>query len=264
MQIIHRISISSTPTIRRELAALGIVVADRGFISFEIDEANELWHALEPWIVRRMAVDFVTAKFSERELAGSKWLELIPDWHHGYPQPSEDEFGYREVTYDLTEYCAKCGVGMKQKASFQMKAEPKWGRNGILQLNWVLDEYFVTPEVWTTIFKPNGIDCRPVMKQRGVELKTVVQLVVDNEVGILTDGLPSERCSRCGRVKYLPVTRGPFPALAAEPLRAMVKTSEYFGSGAAADERVVVSRKLAGALAAEKVFGASVRPVASL
>lgn len=152
---------------------------------------------------------------------------------------------------------------MRQNAPFQMKAKPEWGRNGILQLNWVFDEYFVTPAVWTASFKPKGIDCRPVVSQRGGELKTVVQLVVEKDVGILTDGLLSERCTRCGRVKYLPVMRGPFPPLTTEPSSEMVKTREYFGSGAAAHKRVLVSPKLARALAAEKVLGASVRPVAS-
>lgn len=63
------------------------------------------------------------------------------------------------------------------------------------------------------------------------ELSTVVQLVVDETVPIVPGGLSAERCADCGRLKYLPVNRGFFPKLTAEPVGSMVKTAEYFGSG---------------------------------
>jgi hypothetical protein len=261
VQIIHRISISSSPEIRGELATMGIVVGAGGLVSFEVDEAHEAWSALQPWIVRRRAVDIVSTKFSKKELADARWLALEPSWHHGYPQPDEGHFGYRETTYEVADFCEQCGLGLKQKAPFQMKSEPKWGRNGILQLHWVFDEFFVTPEVWSTVFNPNGVGYRPVLDVKGTELKTVVQLVVPEAVSVGVEGLDAERCTRCGRVKSLPVTRGAFPFLANEPSVRMAKTREYFGSGAAAYRGVLVSQDVARALAAEKVRGASVRPV---
>lgn len=266
MQILHRVSISSTPQIRRELAAIGVLVGESGFVTFEIDESDRVWPELEGWIAKRKAVDVVTTKFSKKELAEARWLELTPDWHHGYPQPNELDFGYREATYDLTNYCERCGIGMEQKAPFQMKSEPKWGKRSILQLNWIFDEYFVTPEVWGKVFKPHGIECRPVMNTKSAELKTVVQLVSHEEVGIVTDGLPAEEtaCSKCGRMKYLPVTRGPFPALTSEPSAAMVKTKAYFGSGASAHKGVLISQAVARTFMGNKVRGASLRPVAEL
>jgi hypothetical protein len=206
--------------------------------------------------------DSLTTEFTKGEIEAARWLDVVPDWHHGYPQPDED-FGYLRVTYDLAEWCDACGIGLKQKAPYQMKGEPKWGRRGILQLNWVFDEYFVTPEIWSSFFKPFGIACRPVTNTKGAELKTVVQLVAEEEVGIVTDGLTPERCAKCGRVKYLPVTRGFFPALTTKPSGAIVKTREYFGSGAAAHRRVLVSQELARALVAAKVRGASLWPVQS-
>jgi hypothetical protein len=263
MQIIHRISISSTPEIRSELAAMGVVVGASGLVTFEVDEAHEAWSALHLWIARRRAADIVSTKFSERELAEARWLALEPSWHHGYPQPDEGRFGYREATYAVADFCEQCGIGLKQKAPFQMKSEPKWGRNGILQLHWVFDEFFVTPEVWSTVFNPNGVGCRPVLDAKGAKLKTVVQLVVQEEVSVLVEGLAAELCARCGRVKSLPVTRGAFPPPVTEPSVRMAKTREYFGSGASAHRGVLVSQEVARALAAEKVRGASVRPVAA-
>ena len=264
MQITHRISIASSPDIQRELAALGIAVPDTGFVSFDVDESNKAWPELEQWIAHRRAVEVASTKFSKRELSDALWLELVPDWHHGYPQPDEDAFGYRRATFDLSDWCGHCGIGMKQKAPFQMKGEPKWGKKSILQLNWIFDEYFVTPDAWSDVFKPHGIECRPVRNTKGVDLKSVVQLVAHKEVAVVAHGLATEdaACSRCGRTKYLPVARGRFPALTEQPSTAMVKTSEDFGSGAAAHRRVLVSKAVAHSLTASKIRGASLRPLA--
>jgi len=240
---------------------MGIVVGASGLVTFELDESHKSWPKVQRWVAARRAVDIVRTQFSKQELANAEWLELMPDWHHGYPQPDEDVFGYREATYDLTGYCPQCGTGLRQKAPFQMKSEPKWGRNSILQLNWIFDEYFVTPEVWAKVFDPHAVSSRPVLDTGGTELKTVVQLTVEQEISIVTEGLPTERCARCGELKYVPVMRGCFPALAHEPAGHMAKTRQYFGSGASASKRVLISQELALALAAENIRGASVRPV---
>jgi hypothetical protein len=272
MRFVHRITLRMTASQRRELEALGLKLpagialpgGGNPFVAFEVGEDHPNWPTLRVLFQQWDAGDFISTKFSKKELSEARWLVLVPDWHHGYPQPDEETFGYLMATYDLTDFCKECGVGLRQRAPFQMKAEPKWGRKGILQLNWVFDEYFVTPEVWRTVLKPLGIGCRSVMNTQGAELHTVVQLVVEEEVGIMTDGLAGEECSSCGRMKYLPVTRGPFPSLKNEPSRAMVKTREHFGSGAAADKQVLVSQALARTLTTASVRGASVKPVQSV
>jgi len=144
-----------------------------------------------------------------------------------------------------------------------MTGEPRWGRRGIMQLNWVFDEYFVRPDVWTAVFEPLGIACRPVTNRRGIELQTVVQLVVEEEVPLQPAGLPAETCGTCGRVKYLPVTRGPLPPLRTDPAAPMAKTREYFGSGARAFHKVLVSRPVARSLRDRGVRGASFTVVAA-
>jgi rRNA maturation protein Nop10 len=271
MVIVHRVSLRATEAQRRKLQALGVnvpagVVLPGGgdpHVAFDVGEDHPNWDALQRLFREWDVGDFVSTRFSKEEIGAAKWLNLVADWHYDYPQPDELEFGYLRATYDLSEWCDACGIGLKQKAPFQMKSEPKWGRRAILQLNWVFDEYFATPEVWSNIFKPHGIACRSVTNTKGAELKTVVQLVVEEDVGIVIDGLVSERCAKCGRVRYLPVTRGFFPALAVNPTRAIVKTREYFGSGAAAHKRVLVSQDLARALVAAKVRGVSFWPVQS-
>ncbi len=240
---------------------MNVAVPRHGFTTFEVDESNDAWFSLKRWIVKWRAVDSVTTLFSNEERTTARWLELEPEWHHGYPQPEED-FGYLSVTYDLTEYCASCGLGTKQRAPFRMRSEPKWGRRGILQLNWVFDEYFVTLEVWETVFKPYDILCRPVENGKGATLKRVVQLVSEAGVDVLTEGLAAAECASCSRVKYLPVARGPFPPLVAEPAGHLVKTRQDFGSGARAYKAVIISQELYGILLKKNVRGISARPVA--
>lgn len=264
MQIVHRISVNAEASDRKQLAALGIVVGGEGFVTFEVDEEHESWKALEAWIAKRKAVDLVYTRFTKQETVSARWLQFRGDWHYGYPQPNQDEFGYLAVSYDLTDYCVECGCGKRQKAPLQIKSEPKWGRRAAFQLNWIFDEFFVTPELWKKVFKPRGIECRPVTNTKGVVLKTVVQLVVDDVVAIHTEGLPFETCVKCRRVKYLPHARGPFPAPERTPSKQMIKTKQYFGSGARAFHSVLVSDEIRDALAKENVRGASVTPVKTI
>jgi hypothetical protein len=230
-------------------------------ISFDVEEGDPRWPAVSGWIKRRRAGDIVRTTFTEAEQSAAAWLELEPSWHHGYPQPDEGSFGYLAATFDLRDYCEKCGVGRRQSAPFQMKREPKWGRRGILQLNWVFDEFFVRPDVWKAVFSPFGVGCRAVLDTQEAELETVVQLNVEEEVDVVTDGLVPEVCDVCDRVKYLPHTRGRFPALISTPEGSMVKTSQWFGSGGAADRRLLVGQALRRALVEKKVRGVSYRPL---
>jgi hypothetical protein len=230
---------------------------------FLVDESQEIWPAVEKWIARRKPLHFVYAKFSKQEVEAARWLNLRADWHHGYPQPDADEFGFLGVTYDLTNFCRECGIGKRQKAPFQMKGEPKWGLKSILQLNWIFDEYFVTPEVWRKVFEPAGVRHLQVTNTKGVELKTVVQLIVDEQVGIDTSSVPFEECPRCHRRKYqyAGISRGPFPALVDQPSKMMVKTKAYFGSGASAEHCVLVPQQVARAMRVTKVRGATLQPL---
>jgi hypothetical protein len=266
MKFVHRISTNSNREVRSELASLGINV-DKGhpapsrLVSFEIDECDRAWPDVQLWVVKRQALDIVRTVFSKEEITSANHLELVPDWHHGYPQPRAADFGFREATYDLSNFCAQCGIGAVQRAPFQIMGEPKWGQNNIFQLNWIFDEYFVTPRIWEDVFRPHGIGTRPVMGSKGRDPKTVVQIIIEKEVAIATHNLAMQKCSSCGRVKYAPVARGPLPPLI-EPLPGHIaKTQQYFGSGASAYKCVVISQELARALQVKMLRGASFRPV---
>lgn len=272
MRFVHRVGFHAKNSRQKQLNKLDVkFTTEKGlpgeekepFIWFDIDEDRPSWPMVKKLIAQWGVSDFLRTEYSESEIATATWLELLSDWHHGYPQPDELDDGYLEATYDLSDACERCGTGRVQKAPFQMKGEPRWGKRSILQMNWVFDEHFVTPEVWKSVFRAHGIGCRPVTNTKGAELKTVVQLIVDEEVGIEAEGLPGAVCPNCGRMKYLPVSRGPLPPLKSEPSFAMVKTKECFGDGGQAFKAVLVSKALRETFASQNVRGASFAPIAS-
>lgn len=262
MRVVHRISVASSGSVAASLSELGVRVASAGLVSFEVAESDPSWAAVEAWARSHGAVDVPTTQFSAGELEAASWLELVADWHHGYPQPEKD-FGYLRVTFDGA--CPVCGVGRRQVGAFQLKGEPKWGRRNVLQLNWVFDEFFVTPELWSSVFEPIGVAARPVVDRKGSLLQAVVQLVVEAEVDVETDGLARQVCDACGQAKFAAPTRGFSP----EPRDLggsvpMARSRQWFGSGARAFREVLVSQELRRSLAATGLSGASFRPCGPL
>lgn len=269
MRTVHRIGFRPTPEQRRKLRFLGVqadgsagmaLPGERNpLVAFDVAEDHPNWEVLRGLFRAWDVFDHARTEFDPEELDGARWLQ-VGAWHHGYPQPHEDELGYLEATYDLSDWCERCGIGAKQRAPFQMKREPRWGRRAMMQLTWVYGELFVKPELWRRVFEPSGVGCRPVTNRRGVELSSVVQLVVQEEVGVETSGLSPEFCPACDRVKYRPGFLGYFPALLDEPATAMVRTTAWFGAGGQADRYLLASREIVRLLGAEKVRGASLWP----
>ena len=262
MRVVHRVSVASSSSVAASLSEVGVHVASAGLVTFEVDESDPSWRLVDPWVRSYGAVDVASTVFSAEELAAAAQLEMVADWHHGYPQP-ERNFGYLRGTFDGGA-CGVCGVGRCQVGPFQLTGEPKWGRRNVLQLNWVFDEFFVKPELWSAVFEPLGVCCRPVVDRKGQVLQTVVQLVVDAEVDVETDGLTSMVCSACGQRKFAVSRRGFSPA-PREPGGAelMARSRQWFGSGASAHCEVIVARELRRALL-PTLNGASFRPCGPL
>jgi hypothetical protein len=262
MKIIHHIALSSTAERRSAFMNAGIQL-EAGFVSFQIAESDSRWPDVEALVREYDVIDSVFTEFSSDECKQAQYLELLPTWHHGYPMPDEENFGYLRG-FDLTEYCSDCGIGLRQIAPFQMKGAPKWGRRSILQLNWVFDEYFVTPELWTTIFEPLDIGSIPVLSARNqTVIDSVVQLKVEQLVEIELADAPFEECRICRRRKYLPITRGFAPKPITTTDSVMMKSQAYFGSGANAFRMVFVSNLLYENLSKARIRGITYSSCAS-
>jgi hypothetical protein len=258
MRIIHNISLSANEHKRGEFLKAGVALS-HGFSTFKIDEADPRWNDIKALSAKYRACDIAATKFTASELDDAEFLSVEPTWHHGYPMPDDDR-GFLSATFDLTNYCENCGIGKKQAAPFRVKKLPVWGNKGILQLNWIFDEYFVKPEVWSDIFNHFGVENRPVVLHKTEEVaSSVVQLDNQELANLNLDGFPYEQCSYCARTKYLPVTRGFFP----RPVKAtthLFRSREYFGSGANAFQMVVISNLLYKKIRDGGVRGADFKP----
>lgn len=269
MRIVHRIAFNADAVRMRRLRDLGVNIAQPVGIpgssssmgSFEISEDNPAWDEVRSLTSAWRATDVVRTVFTAGEISRADWLVVRPTWHCGYPQPAPAEFGYRNTTYRGHGACALCGVGLKQVAPFELEGEPSWGVKGILQLNWVFDEFFVRPEVFERHFLPFGVGSREVVGPKGVPLSSVVQLDIRESVGVDTTGLQWTECEQCHTKRYLPVVRGSFPCMCSAPAAHAVKTAEYFGSGAGAHHAVLFSGQLVRSLNDGRVRGVSYLPV---
>ncbi len=259
MKHIHRIAVGlGRNRERTALQQAGVQLRADEYV-FLIGESDERWPTVRSLVERFDLIDTVSTTFTSSELSGSDWLSMHPAWHHGYPQP-DDDFGYLQRTFDLSEYCEHCGIGARQNAPFRIKGEPKWGSKSVLQLNWVFDEYFCTPETWEGVFQPAGIASQAVIQHRsGRQLETVVQLVIPAGPSVQVDALPYENCTRCGRKKYLPVTRGFAPGPLVDAGGAF-KSREFFGSGASAFNLILIPSELYEAIKGAGVKGVTFQP----
>ena len=260
MQVNHHLSVHIDPLSKPEFGRLGIDIAQHkvdGYSSFaviDILESDPRWTEVAKLLKPLKILDIVSTQFSPGELDGAAFSTCDWAWTTGYPQPED---AYKEVTYDLTNYCSVCGTGRIQNAPFRMVGEPRWGRRSLLRLNWVPDEIFTTPEVWATVFKPFGLQCRPVVKhQTGLSLQTCVQIVVDNEVELrIPKELPSEYCPVCRQTRWNIFRRGLFPGPAESPTTAMFRSSQYFGAGHLSHKHVLVSNLLYREIAKHNLKG---------
>ena len=152
MEVFHRIwaDVLRKPDFKTAIDSLHFpykysddIVGKRVF--FEISENHPLWPQIRELAERYdvFAPMDVRVKYSNADIASAEWLSMGATRHTGYPQP-EDEYQYQ--VYDPNDYCDRCGIHPTQAAPFRLKLAPTV-RDSFRQLNWVFDEFFVTPQV---------------------------------------------------------------------------------------------------------------------
>jgi hypothetical protein len=297
VKIKHRIALSHDDRFSREIDRLGLHY-DRGDPNnvlqlavnvLNVTEDQPEWPEVERLVAKYCSGPHsVSSLFTKAELDTAKWLRLSALGHHGYPQP-EENFGYRKATYDVTEYCPTCGIGGVQKAPFRLRAEFKASRSQIVQLNWVFDEFFLRDEAREGLRSAaiTGIQyLAPMLHKADRQSERVVQMVVKTNLAPALDpvgfqpvtckpeneewqaaqrlGLSKpEKLSHCGRVKYHYPHKGPYrfdsDAFAGAP--DVVKSHEWFGSGARAHRLVIVSQRFRQAVVTSNWRGVSFEPI---
>jgi hypothetical protein len=235
------------------------------------------------------ATHFVSNVFTKRELDAAEWLLLEALGHHGYPEPDID---YHTATDDIADYCPVCGIGGVQNAPFRLSAEPKASHSQFIQLNWVFDEFFLREEAREGLLEEGiaGIDfLAPVLHRTDRPSTQITQLRVRTVLppALETESLETVTCKEeneewetelrlrkirppaaasnryCGRVKYHREHRGMFRFDRGAFLEVpdVVKSYEWFGSGASAHQIVIVSQRFRQAVVTAKWRGVTFEPI---
>lgn len=171
----------------------------------------------------------------------------------GYPQP--EDFSYLRQVYDKMSWCNKCGMDKVQVDDFRVKKVSKhllWGF-----FAWELDVLFIERGLYQELFKPLGVECRPLRYVSGKIRDEFVQLVIpvideDMDKSYI---LSEIECPECGRKKYRLKSEKPFFPLHKNPLPPIYMTKEYIGSsGIDADREIIISTELALELVRRKAL----------
>lgn len=253
-------------------------------VHLEISENHPLWQRIRELATQYGSAMALRVQFSKADIAGAAWLSIGVTHHRGYPQPDGE---YQYQVYDPESYCDRCGIHPTQRAPFRFRSEPK-GRDSFLQLNWVFDCFFVTPEV-NEIFAEAGVTgvgygpC--IHHSTGRRLESLTQLLIANVLptGLHTAELDTVTCqpdneegpvksygSRlryppdypyCGRVKYHWPLQTTYAAEIFRDAPDVVKSHEWFGSGGSASREVLISQKVCRLIIDHKLRGLSFVPV---
>jgi hypothetical protein len=287
MKMNHRIARRADDPFWKRIDALGLGYdAEPNALIWvlNITEDAPEWPAVARLAIGELQAHLVTPIFSASEISAAEWLILLAQGHHGYPMP-DDDFGYRETTYDPVKGCRTCGVGMEQNAPFRFRTDSMASRSDFLQLNWVFDEFFLRPEAASVLAREiDGFSGDPVVlhkknrvSQQLVQMRisTVLPPAIDvsafNRVTCKhaneeSRGLPPTWQSTgpyCGAVKYNGCRRWPIRVTRSALLGApdVVKSAEWVGSGGSAWRYVLVSRRFRQVVTRAGWRGISFEPV---
>jgi hypothetical protein len=204
---------------------------------YDVNTYSKLAFLFENWEV----LDTLGVEFTKNEILTADYC-VVDRWSlFGYPMPDND-MGYLYNTYDTKNMCGECGIGKIQRDDFRLRRVPKHPFGGI---EWIYDEFFVRTDLYEKIFKPLGIECRPLRKYKDDSIiENYVQLVIP----VIDEPLDlsyyeSYTCPKCGATKYDAMTFGYYP-LQENPLPHIYKSKEYFGDGFSANRKIFVSAHL--------------------
>lgn len=263
MRIEHRIGWHPSDAEVVELTLLGFKLEmSGGYLVLIIDESDPRWPRVQQIVPpQNLQRGGVYTYASEEECREATWLTMGGTGPRGFPQPQDR---YMSITYDGTKHCAVCGCGQQQIAPFRFRGTPKLRSMRLLQLHWVHDEFFVTPDTWATVFEPLGVACRPVVTNHdGKPIDSIVQLVIPDDPSVQIDTSAQVRliCATCGCVKHR-TPRGDFwhGTVPKTTSTHLMRSSSFFGSDGMAWRLMLASQELYQRMKQHKVRGCEFEP----
>ena len=155
----------------------------------------------------------------------------------------------------------------EQIGYYQMKGEPKWGKNHIASLFDVFDDFFVKPEVYKNFFEPLGIESRKVLDFKTRKpLKTVIQLVTQG-ISKYKLNIDPKSINISYEIKEWGITKYVLRGDKKEPLFTgnndydFFRSQEYFGDGGMNLNNIYISKKLYNIITDNKLKGLNIEPL---
>jgi hypothetical protein len=172
------------------------------FIDFHIHETDEHFDKIEALIHKKKLHVQTGVVFDRQDLDNAEWL-YINTSEEQYPQP---EGTFIEHTYDVSNYCARCGFGKNQIAPFRLKSDFEKNDLDFHGLHWVHDELFIRPNV-KQIFQEESISdlsyLHPLHNKTNQEIETIYQIRMQTSSipGLITENLMPRICQPSGHQK---------------------------------------------------------------
>lgn len=256
MNIIHRVSLSGKRDLKvlKKFKKLGIELKESAghdgtvlLYYFDISEDNSVWPVVNKLIESHAIPDTVSTKFTDNEICSAKWVRIYSDCIQGYPMPYEDG-SWRDTSFDCNKWCQECGMGMEQKAPLHLTGELEKEENDFASIFWTYT-IFARPEV-LHIMSENDIkdfEVLPVINHStNAPLDTLQQMKVTKKLApsIIVDDLKQVK-NKCEHIKYLGPIRSmlKYQNTAFTDSPDLIRTSEWFGSGHAANQLILASSK---------------------
>lgn len=240
---------SKAPELVKYLQEHNISFTDaHGIMSLDIFQSDTRWESIRHYVQKYKLVCLCETLFSAEELNAAQWLMVRSKWRNGYPQP-EGKFAYEEITYDGS-LCNHCGIGLRQKNPFRIKATPKWGNRHFMMLNWVEDELFLTDYAKNYLLEQGftGFTFTEVQNKNGTcAMHGIHQMSISTETkpGFVNGQRNVQNvyvCPLCGQMKYHPSGIGmyAFQKEALDNMPDICRTFEHFGWGKSAHRMILI------------------------
>ena len=253
-----------------------------------IDDDHSLWPEVRQ-LCEELAIRIETGiEYSRQDILAADWCLVNAIGSLDYPQP-EKNFGYRSLTFDLTSYCPRCGIGRIQDRPYRLKPQKQPKRYHFFSPGWDHQSLFCTTEV-QSLLQENRVSgtkfIHPVQNGNGSEIPFLVQIFPARELpsGIIPLGQFAVDCEPnnqerweppasafwnqrppyCGRTKYHVPYRTRLVHYKKETFanaEDVVLSHEWFGSGGHAMQQVIVSRKFVSIALDKGLKGLEFSPV---
>jgi len=271
MKIIHRVTFNTKKhkKAKNMLLKCGIKlkeVPEVNICTFEVSEDDSLWPEVAEIIKTKDLNAIITrTEFTKKEILSADWVKVQPKCIKGYPMP-DDDWRWKEVSFDLEKICPTCGMGRKQIAPIRLKGEPKIGKSSFMSIFWIF-ELFALPEVIVAM-RNAGItgfeELLPIHYKSLEEIKTVKQLRFTHELeGYIVDDNLKKTFPECGHNRYMGLSKGmyKYEKKVFKGMPDFVKSREWFGARLQATQLLLASSKFVELYYKNKWKGLSFSPV---